>query len=154
MLDSGAEDEDEAPPIKKGKIRPHPTGQSQMVLCAHETINRNNKTKEFYTKPVTSGPRRNESNKNSENKENNQNFTNAKKQNLWKQTKRSNPEQLNVETNEKVIGTFVTKIVGIKKHKKERRAKCRLCGESFKNVKELNEHHRTDHDIQVLCRVW
>ena len=78
MLDSGAEDEDEAPPRKKSKIRPHPTGPSQMVLRAHETINMNNKTKEFYTKPVTSGPRRNESNKNSENEENNQNFTNAK----------------------------------------------------------------------------
>ena len=77
MLGSGAEDEDEAPPRKRAKYDP-PNWPSQMVLCAHETINMNNKTKEFYTKPVTSGPRRNESNKNSENEENNQNFTNAK----------------------------------------------------------------------------
>ena len=49
MMDSGAEDEDDAPPIKKSKIRPHPTGPSQMVLRAHDIINRNNKTKEFST---------------------------------------------------------------------------------------------------------
>ena len=150
MLDSGAEDEDEAPPRKKSKIRPHPTGPLQMVLCAHETINRNNKTKEFYTKPVTSGPRRNESNKNSENEKNNQNSTNAKTEPV-ETNKETKSGTVNVETNEKVIGTFVTKIVGIKKHKKERRAKCRLCGESFKNVKELNEHHQTDHDIQFCA---
>ena len=121
-----------------------------MVLRAHETINRNNKTKEFYTKPVTSGPRRNESNKNSENEENNQNFTNVKTEPV-ETNKETKSGTGNVETNEKVIGTFVTKIVGIKKHKKERRAKCRLCGESFKNVKELNEHHQTDHDIQFCA---
>ena len=56
MMDSGAEDKDDAPPIKKSKIRPHPTGPSQMVLQAHEIINRSNNTKEFYTKPVTPGP--------------------------------------------------------------------------------------------------
>ena len=65
--------------------------------------------------------------------------------------KETKPGTGNVETNEKVIGTFVTKTVGIRKHKKERKAKCRLCGESFKNVKELNEHHRTDHDIQFCA---
>ena len=89
---------------------------------------------------MTSGPRRNESNKNSENEENNQNYTNAKTEPV-ETNKETKSRTVNVETNEKVIGTFVTKIVGIKKHKKERRAKCRLCGESFKNVKELNEHH-------------
>ena len=51
--------------------------------------------------------------------------------------KETKPGTGNVETNEKVIGTFVTKTVGIRKHKKEWKAKCRLCGESFKNVKEL-----------------
>ena len=56
MMESGMEDEDDAPLRKKNKIRPHPTGPSQMVLRAHETINKNNKTKEFHTKPVSEGP--------------------------------------------------------------------------------------------------
>ena len=111
-----------------------------MVLRAHETIKKNNKTKEFHTKPVTAGPRRNEVNKNSEDEENNQNFTNVKTETV-ETNKETKPRTGNVETNEKVIGTFVTKTVGIRKHKKERKAKCKLCGESFKNVKELNEHH-------------
>ena len=56
MMESGAEDEDDAPPRKQNKIRPHPAGPSQMVLRAHETINKNNKTKDFHTKPVTARP--------------------------------------------------------------------------------------------------
>ena len=56
-----------------------------------------------------------------------------------------------MERNEKVIGTFVTKTIGIKKHKKEQKVKYRLCGESVKNVKELNEHHRMDHNIQFCA---
>ena len=150
MMDSGAEDEDDVLPRKKNKIRPHPTGPSQMVLQAHEFINRSNKTKEFYTKPVTSGPQRNEVNKNSEKEEKNQNFTSAEADPV-ETNKETKSRTGNVETNEKVLGKFVTKIVGIRRHKKERRAKCRLCGESFKNVKELNEHHRTDHDIQFCA---
>ena len=101
-----------------------------MVLRAHEIINRSNKTKEFYTKPVTPGPRRNEVNKKSENEENNQNFTNAETKPV-ETNKETKSGTGNVGTDEKVIGTFMTKIVGIRKHKKERRAKCRLCGESF-----------------------
>ena len=57
-------------------------------------------------------------------------------------------EPVGTDTKEKTIGTFVTKTIGIRKHKKERKAKCRLCGDSFDNVKELNRHHRSDHDIQ------
>ena len=153
MMESGTEDEDDAPPRKKNNIRPHPTGPSQMVLRAHETINKNNKTKEFHTKPVTAGPQRSKVNKNSEDEENNQNLTNAKTEPVEtnKETKPGNVETGNVETNEKAIGTFVTKTIGIGKHKKEWKAKCRLCGESFKNVKELNEHHRTDHNIQFCA---
>ena len=65
-----------------------------------------------------------------------------------------NPEPVETETKEKVIGTFVTKTVGIHKHKKSCKVKCRLCGTSCANVKELNHHHREDHDIQfcVECR--
>ena len=57
-------------------------------------------------------------------------------------------EPVGTDIKERVIGTFVTKTVGIRKHKKERKAKCRLCGDSFGNVKELNKHHRSDNDIQ------
>ena len=121
-----------------------------MVLRAHDIINRSNKIKEFYTKPEAPGPQRNEVNKYSENEENNQNFTIVETEPV-ETNKETKSGTGNVETNEKVIGTFVTKIVGIRKHKKERRAKCRLCGESFKNVKEQNEHHRTDHDIQFCA---
>ena len=78
MMESGAEDEDDAPPRKQNKIRPHPAGPSQMVLRAHETINKNNKTKDFHTKPVTARPPRNEVNKNSDGDEDNQNLTNVK----------------------------------------------------------------------------
>ena len=92
MMESGAEDEDDAPPRKQNKIWPHPAGPSQMVLRAHETINKNNKTKDFHTKPVTARPPRNEANKNSDGNENKQNLTNAK-MNLWKQTKRPKLEQ-------------------------------------------------------------
>ena len=58
------------------------------------------------------------------------------------------PEPVGTENKEWVIGTFVTKTVGIRKHKKAWRAKCRLCDTSFDNVKELNKHHHMDHDIQ------
>ena len=134
------EDEDDAPPRKQNKIRPHPAGPSQMVLRAHETINKNNKTKDFHTKPVTARPPQNEVNKNSEGDENNQNLTNTKTEPV-ETNKETESGTGNVETNEKVIGTFVTKTIGIKKHKKEQKVKCRLCSESFKNVKELNKHH-------------
>ena len=140
MIESGMEDEDDAPPRKQNKIRPHPAGPSQMVLCAHETINKNNKTKDFHTKPVTARPPQNEVNKNSEGDENNQNLTNTKTEPV-ETNKETESGTGNVETNEKVIGTFVTKTIGIKKHKKEQKVKCRLCSESFKNVKELNKHH-------------
>ena len=55
---------------------------------------------------------------------------------------------MGTDTKERIIGTFVTKTVTIRKHKKAQKAKCRLCGESFDNVKELNKHHHSDHDIQ------
>ena len=49
-----------------------------------------------------------------------------------------------------VIGTLVMKTVGIVKLKKKRKARCKLCGISCNNVKELNQHHKDTHDI-VFC---
>ena len=57
-------------------------------------------------------------------------------------------ESVEMDTKEKIIGTFVTKTVGIWKHKKACKAKCRICGKSCDSMKELNQHHRRDHDIQ------
>ena len=58
------------------------------------------------------------------------------------------PEPVGTKNEKTIVGTFVTKTVGIRKHKKSHKAKCRLCDQSFENVKELNKHHCTDHDIQ------
>ena len=88
-------------------------------------------------------------NKNSGDEENNQNATNVKTEPLETMNDNdSGAENVETVTEEKTIGTFVTKTIGIKKHKKERKARCRLCGDSFENVKELNKHHCMDHDIQ------
>ena len=109
-----------------------------MVLRAHEAINKNNKPKNFHTKPVTAKPSK-KSPVDIEEAENDQNIINAK------------TEPVETDTKEKIIGTFVTKTIGIRKHKKDRKVKCRLCGDSFANVKELNKHHRSDHDIQFCA---
>ena len=148
MMQSDVEEEDDAPPRKQNKIRPHPNGPSPMVLQAHETINKNNKSKKFHTKPVTAKPSRKPP-LNTDEAENDQNTTNAKTEPVeTDNTEDAETEPVGTESKEKIIRTFVTKTIGIRKHKKERKAKCRICGDSFENVKELNKHHRIDHDIQ------
>ena len=110
VMESGVEDEDDAPPRKQNKIRPYPAGPSQMVLCTHDAINKNNKSKNFHTKPVTARPTQNVSNKNSGDEANNQNATNAKTEPV-ETINNNDPGTENVETvtKEKTIGTFVTK---------------------------------------------
>ena len=54
------------------------------------------------------------------------------------------------ENKQPVIGTLVMKTVGIVKRKKKRKARCKICGNSCNNVKELNQHHKDTHDI-VFC---
>ena len=54
------------------------------------------------------------------------------------------------ENKKPVIGTLMMKTVGIVKHKKKRKAHCKICGNSCNNVKELNQHHKDTHDI-VFC---
>ena len=51
------------------------------------------------------------------------------------------------ENKKPVNGTLVMKTVGIVRHKKKRKAHCKICGNSCKDVKELNQHHRDTHDI-------
>ena len=85
--------------------------------------------------------------------ENDQNTINAKTESVeTDDTRDAETEPVGTDTKEKIIGTFVTKTIGIRKHKKDRKVvKCRLCGDSFANVKELNKHHRSDHDIQFCA---
>ena len=122
-----------------------------MVLRAHGAINKNNKPKNFYTKPVTARPSRKPP-VDAEETENDQNTINAKTEPVeTDDTDDTETEPVGTEPKEKIIGTFVTKTIGIRKHKKDRKVKCRLCGDPFANVKELNKHHHSDHDIQFCA---
>ena len=149
MMQNDAEEEVDEHRWKQSKIRPHPSGPSPMVLRAHEAITNNNKTKNFHTKPVTARPIRRPLVNTKKEVENNQNTINMKPEPVeMDKADDTETEPVGTDTKERVIGTFMTKTVGIRKHKKERKAKCRLCGESFGNVKELNKHHHSDHYIQ------
>ena len=86
---------------------------------------------------------------NNDEAENDQNTINTKLEPVeMDEANDTETEPVGTDTKERIIGTFVTKTVGIRKHKKEWKAKCRLCGDSFDNMKELNKHHSSDHDIQ------
>ena len=68
--------------------------------------------------------------------ENDQNTINAKTEPVeTDDTDDAKIEPVGTEPKEKIIGTFVTKTIGIRKHKKDRKVKCRLCGDPFANVK-------------------
>ena len=54
------------------------------------------------------------------------------------------------ENKQPVIGTLVMRTIGIVKCKKKRKARCKICGTSCNNVKELNQHQKDTHDI-VFC---
>ena len=140
MMLSDDEDGDDEWPKKESKILPKPSGPSPMVLRAHASIS-NNKQKHFYTKPVPVKPVQNQptATETTDESENDQNKLNIE------------VEHVETDTKEKVIGTFVTKTVGIRKHKKSCKANCRLCCKSCDNVKELNHHHCKDHDIQFCA---
>ena len=84
--------------------------------------------------------------------ENDQNIINVKTELVeTDNTEDAETEPVGTDTKEKIIGTFVTKTIGIRKHKKDRNVKCRLCGDSFANMKELNKHHHSDHNIQFCA---
>ena len=53
-----------------------------------------------------------------------------------------------VETDSPVKGTLVMCSFELKKYKRPRRFKCKICGESATSVKDLNAHHRSTHDVQ------
>ena len=150
MMLSDAEEEDDALPRKQNKIRPHPTGPSPMVLRAHKPINKNNKPKpkNFHTKPVTARPSGKSSLERDKAENDQKSITDKTDSVETDNIEDAETEPAGTDTKENIIGTFVTKTIGIRKHKKERKAKCRICGDSFENVKELNKHHHIDHNIQ------
>ena len=125
-----------------------------MVLRAHASITIY-KQKHFYTKPIPVRPTRDrlvDANNMIEERENDQNKLDIDAVPMETDTDGTvNQEPVETDTKEKIIGTFVTKTVGICKHKKSRKARCRLCEASCDNVKELSQHHRTDHDIQFCA---
>ena len=53
-----------------------------------------------------------------------------------------------VATGSQVKGTLVTRGFELKKYKRPRRFKCKICGESLISVKDLNAHHRSTHNVQ------
>ena len=55
---------------------------------------------------------------------------------------------LHVETGSIVKGKLVTRSFELKKYKRPRRFKCKICGELTTSVKDLNAHHRSTHDVQ------
>ena len=55
---------------------------------------------------------------------------------------------VNVQTDNPNKGSLVTCSFELKKYKRPRRFKCKLCGDSSKSVKELNAHHRATHDVE------
>ena len=141
MMQSNAEEEADECPQKQNKIQPHPSGSSPMVLRAHATI--------LHTNPVIAQPKQRPLVNPKKEVEKDQSTINMKPEPVERdEAEDTETEPVGTDSKERVIGTFVTKTVGIRKHKKERKAKCRLCGESFGNVKELNKHHRSDHNIQ------
>ena len=54
----------------------------------------------------------------------------------------------NVQTENPSKGSLVTRSFELKKYKRPRTFKCKLCGDSSKSVKELNTHHRATHDVE------
>ena len=52
------------------------------------------------------------------------------------------------EPDSPVKGTLVTHSFELKKYKRPRRFKCKICGESATSVKDLNAHHRSTHNVQ------
>ena len=55
---------------------------------------------------------------------------------------------VSVETESPKRGTLVTCSFKLRKYKRPRKFKCKICGDSSTSVKELNAHHRLTHNVQ------
>ena len=56
-------------------------------------------------------------------------------------------EHVETDTKQRVIGTFITKTIGIKK--KTRKAQWKICGEVCDSVNDLNSYHHRDHGFST-----
>ena len=157
MLDSASEESDKPKKNTPNKTRPKPDGPSTAVLNAHAQI-QNKKQKTFETKPIPTLPVRNQQTGELETGMTNVETPNSVETSTHEETTLANNSETesygNTESESKnkkpVNGTLVMKTVGIVRLKKKRKAHCKICGNSCKNVKELNQHHKDTHDI-VFC---
>ena len=157
MLDSASEESDEPKKNTSNKTRPKPDGPSTAVLNAHAQI-QNNRQKNFETKPVPILSVRNLQTGEPDTGAANVETSIPVETSTPVETTPSNGSETELyantesesENKKPVNGTLVMKTVGIVRHKKKRKARCKICGNSCKNVKELNQHHRDTHDI-VFC---
>ena len=151
MLDSASEESDEPKKNTQNKTRPKPDGPSTAVLNAHAQI-QNKKQKTFETKPIPTLPVGNQQTGELET-----GTANVETSTPVETTPANNSEtesygntESESENKKPVNGTLVMKTVGIVRRKKKRKARCKICGNSCKNVKELNQHHWDTHNI-VFC---
>ena len=157
MLDSASEESDEPKKNTPNKTRPKPDGPSTAVLNAHAQI-QNKRHKIFETKPVPTLPVRNQQTGEPETGAANVETPHSVETSTPVETTPANNSETESygntesesENKKPVNGTLVMKTVGIVRRKKKRKAHCKICGNSCKNVKELNQHHRDTHDI-VFC---
>ena len=157
MLDSASEESDEPKKNTPNKTRPKPDGPSTAVLNVHAQI-QNKRQKTFETKPIPTLPVRNQQTGELETGTTNVETPNSVETSTPVETIPANKSdtesygntELESENKKPVNGTLVMKTVGIVRRKKKRKACCKICGNSCKNVKELNQHHRDTHDI-VFC---
>ena len=66
-------------------------------------------------------------------------------------TNHDETEHVETPTSPVVVGRLITKTIGLKKHRKQCKVKCKLCGSVCDSVKDLNAHHRSAHDIQFCA---
>ena len=157
MLDSASEDSDEPKKNTSNKISPKLDGLFTAVMCAHAQI-QNKRQKNFETKPVPILPVQNlQTAESVTGVANVETSIPVETSTPVEMTPSNNSEtesyantESETENNKPVNRTLVMKTVGIVRHKKKRKARCKICGNSCNNVKELNQHHKDTHDI-VFC---
>ena len=157
MLDSASEESDKPKKNTANKTRLKPDGPSTALLNAHAQI-QNQRQKNFQTKPVPILPVQNLQTGEPETGAANVETPSPVETSTPVETTSTNDSEtesyVNTESeseNKKPVnGTLVIKTVGTVQRKKKRKASCKICGNSCKDMKELNQHHRGTHDIVLL----
>ena len=149
MLDSGSDELNEPKRNTVNKIRPKLDGPSDAVITAHEQM-QNKRHKNFETKPVPILPVRNLHSAVETPASLDRSVPVEMTVNNDSDTEPYVNTESESENRKPQTGTLVMKTIGIVHHKKKRKVRCKLCGNSCKDVKILNEYHRDTHDI-VFC---